>query len=361
MAVPVQREEDCPPGSPPWMSTFADLATLLMAFFVLLVSQTRVADPDEWKAIGSVFRQSMGFLAEQGGDEVPIGDKVTAMNFKNQRTEQAFEVKEKTTKEMPRDVVLAVSEYAGKFDTYADLEILKETFAQSIAAGDIELKADSGKLIVTVVGEEDNDDISDSDDTLEEGEIDSEIMELYGRIADIQAEIETEVVVEHLDLSLTDLAKDEGYAQRIQDQFQSLKLNLKDEMDKGLAKIELVDDVILIKLASQDSFESGYADIKPSFIPTLLNVRNSIANTPERITISGHTDNVPIRFSDRFQSNWDLSSARASAVADFMRQESAINQSRLRVYGFAETRPVTSNSTSAGRALNRRIEIEIGQ
>ena len=96
MSNPIQRSDECPPGSPPWMSTFADLATLLMAFFVLLVSQTRVADPDEWKALGSVFQQTMGFLAEQGGDEIPEADKINARNFKNQRTEQAFEVKEKT-------------------------------------------------------------------------------------------------------------------------------------------------------------------------------------------------------------------------------------------------------------------------
>ena len=50
MSNPVIREEDCPPDAS-WMSTFADLATLLMAFFVLLVSQTRVADPDEWQSL----------------------------------------------------------------------------------------------------------------------------------------------------------------------------------------------------------------------------------------------------------------------------------------------------------------------
>ena len=361
MSRPIQREDDCPPGSPPWMSTFADLATLLMAFFVLLVSQTRVADPDEWKALGSVLQQSMGFLAEQGGDEIPEADRINARNFKNQRTEQAFEVKERTTKEMPRDVVLAVSEYAGEYDTYSDLEVLKETFAMAIAAGEIELKADSGKLVVTVLGEDDSDGNSDSDETFDEGEVDSETMELYSKIAEIQAEVQTEVIIEHVDISLTDFAKDEGYVERIKEQFQSLTMNLKQEMEKGLAKIELVDDKILIKLASQDSFESGFAEIKPSFIPTLRNVRDSIKGTPERIMVSGHTDNVPIRFSDKFQSNWDLSSARASAVADFMRRDPEVDQSRLRVYGFAETRPVSDNSTREGRSENRRIEIEIGQ
>ena len=66
-------------------------------------------------------------------------------------------------------------------------------------------------------------------------------------------------------------------------------------------------------------------------------------------------------FSDRFRSNWDLSSARASSVADFMLQDPDVLQSRLRVYGFADTRPATTNDTRQGRAENRRIEIEIGQ
>ena len=80
-----------------------------------------------------------------------------------------------------------------------------------------------------------------------------------------------------------------------------------------------------------------------------------------KVQVSGHTDNVPIMFSDRFRSNWDLSSARASAVADFMLQDPNVLQSRLRVYGFADTRPATTNDTREGRAENRRIEIEIGQ
>lgn len=359
----VREETECPPGSPPWMSTFADLATLLMAFFVLLVSQTRVADPDEWKALGSVLKQSMGFITAQGGEQMPQGDKITAMNFMNQKTQRSFEVKERTTKEAPKEVILAVTEYEGEFDTYADLEILKETFAKEIAAGKIELKGETGELVVTVLGNDDAANESDSNEELAEGEIDTDLIELYARIADIQADIETEVIVEHVDLELTDFVKDEGYAQRIEAQYQALQLNLKEELDKGLVKVELVEEKILISLASQDSFESGSADIRQSFIPTLSSVQKAIRGTPERITISGHTDNVPVNtmFSDKFRSNWDLSSARASSVADFIQRDPLIEQSRLRVYGFAETRPIADNNSAAGRVQNRRVEIQIGQ
>ncbi len=355
------EDQDCPPGSPPWMSTFADLATLLMAFFVLIVSQTRIAEPDEWKKIGNIFRESIGLFAEQGGDELPQGDVAETINFRNQATEQAFEVKEKTTSEVPKEIELAVSELAGTFDTYADLEILKDTLATAVAAGTVELKSMDGKLVVTVKGEADDDGTSDNDETLDEGEIDTETLELYAKIAEVQAEIETEVVVEQLDLSRQELARDEGYEQRITEQFEALKINLKQEVDAGLAKIEMIDEKIVIKLASQDSFDSGFAKIKSSFLPTLGRVRAAVSGTPERITVSGHTDNVPIMFSDRFRSNWDLSSARASAVADFMLQDPDIQQNRLRVYGFSDTRPAADNDTREGRAENRRIEIEIGQ
>lgn len=352
---------ECPPGSPPWMSTFADLATLLMAFFVLLVSQTRVADPDEWNALGSIFRESMGLFTDQGGDEIPIGDVENTVNFRNQATETAFVVKEKTTAEVPKEVILAVTELAGQFDTYADMEILKDTLAKAVAAGKVVLKSEGGKLVVTVQGDADNDEVADDDDESEEGEIDQELLELYAKIADVQAEIETEVEVEHVDLDRTTLARDEGYEERITQQFEALKVNLQREVDAGLAKIEMIDKKIVVKLASQDSFESGFASLRASFLPTLGRVRDAIAGTPERITVSGHTDNVPMTFSDRFRSNWDLSSARASAVADFMLKDPNIQQSRLRVYGFADTRPSTSNDTREGRAENRRIEIEIGQ
>ena len=73
--------------------------------------------------------------------------------------------------------------------------------------------------------------------------------------------------------------------------------------------------------------------------------------------MEGHTDNVPIAFSDRFQSNWDLSAARSAAVADYLLGNTEIQQGRLTVTGYADTKPLESNETAAGRAKNRRIEI----
>ena len=68
------------------------------------------------------------------------------------------------------------------------------------------------------------------------------------------------------------------------------------------------------------------------------------------------TDNVKIAFSDRFMSNWDLSSARSSSVGSIL-LDVGIDLDRLVVAGYADSRPIESNESAQGRAANRRIEI----
>ena len=65
----------------------------------------------------------------------------------------------------------------------------------------------------------------------------------------------------------------------------------------------------------------------------------------------------PIAFSERFESNWDLSAARASAVADYFMDAGRVTEERISVLGFADTKPIASNDNPTGRAQNRRIEI----
>jgi chemotaxis protein MotB len=77
------------------------------------------------------------------------------------------------------------------------------------------------------------------------------------------------------------------------------------------------------------------------------------------VTVAGHTDNVPVAFSERFQSNWDLSAARSASVADYLVGEGFIVPGAVTVTGFADTVPIASNDSAAGRAQNRRIEITV--
>jgi chemotaxis protein MotB len=68
---------------------------------------------------------------------------------------------------------------------------------------------------------------------------------------------------------------------------------------------------------------------------------------------------VPVAFSERFQSNWDLSAARSASVADYLVGEGFIAPDAVTVTGYADTVPIASNDTAAGRAQNRRIEITV--
>ena len=83
-----------------------------------------------------------------------------------------------------------------------------------------------------------------------------------------------------------------------------------------------------------------------------------IEGIPGDLTIEGHTDNVPIR-TDRFYSNWDLSAARAAAVANVLVARDQVEPTRLSVTGLADTEPRVENTSAENRARNRRVEIII--
>ena len=91
----------------------------------------------------------------------------------------------------------------------------------------------------------------------------------------------------------------------------------------------------------------------------LSQVGKTIAPSSGRVFVEGHINNVPVVFNERFRSNWDLSGARAGAVADYLTGSGGVASGRLSVSGYADTRPLETNDSAVGRARNRRIEIII--
>lgn len=89
----------------------------------------------------------------------------------------------------------------------------------------------------------------------------------------------------------------------------------------------------------------------------LRKIGEAIAKTGGRITVEGHTDDIPLSGHHRYRSNWDLSGARASSVADYLTGYASVPRERVVVRGMADTRPVAPNDTREGRAKNRRIEV----
>ena len=214
--------------------------------------------------------------------------------------------------------------------------------------------------MVTVKGTENDSLTSDEDNDSDQGQVDQDILNLYSKVADAQAVLESPIEVAYDQGPSEESAlKAAEREEQLQDQLQKLKADLRSEIQQGLANVEKVGDQILISLSAQGSFRSGFAELQTGFLPTLRSVGESISTATGKVTISGHTDDVPIAFSDRFDSNWDLSAARAAAVADYFFNTTEIDDQRVSVFGYADTKPVASNQTPQGRSENRRIEILI--
>ncbi len=117
-------------------------------------------------------------------------------------------------------------------------------------------------------------------------------------------------------------------------------------------------DGISIRLADNLIFPTASADLRPEALP-LLDIAAAVVNELGReVRVEGHTDNVPVT-TDRYPSNWELSSARATAVLRYVVDEGAADPAMIFAAGYGEHRPVASNLTPEGRALNRRADLVI--
>ena len=349
----------CEAGAPAWMATFADMATLLMAFFVLILSFTEMEDPSITKMLDGTMTEAFGVQYEEPSIEPPIGESMIAENYRTTKTPAGLEAQEETTDEEPVEQDLEENTDVSQSETISDIENLRRTFATEIARGKVEVREEDGKITVSV-NETDAELLEESGTQNSDGEIDSEDLEIFAKVAESQAFMETELEVEYLSADTEDeMLRQTRKNQALDDKYQMLQADLSAEIQQGLAAVEKVGDQILISLSAANSFRSGYAELQQGFLPTLRNVGESVARAGGQVQVSGHTDNIPIAFSERFDSNWDLSAARAAAVADFFFDTNDLDSERVSVFGYADTKPVADNESPSGRAQNRRIEILI--
>jgi type VI secretion system protein ImpK len=136
-----------------------------------------------------------------------------------------------------------------------------------------------------------------------------------------------------------------------------LQALLANEIDEGLVEIRDLGSAADIVFSSQGLFPSGGAEVGPTVRPILDKIGTFLAGYSMPVTISGHTDNVPIR-TIRFPSNYHLSKARAESVASLLAATIG-NADRLKIEARADSEPVADNATKEGQALNRRVEIRV--
>ena len=118
-------------------------------------------------------------------------------------------------------------------------------------------------------------------------------------------------------------------------------------------------DEVIIRFPSQVTFRSGSDQLSMAIDPALLKIGDILAQYPGSVTVSGHTDDVPLSGGGRFASNWGLSAGRATSVAERLLEKTPIDPKRVSISGFADTRPLVANDSAEHRAINRRVEITI--
>ncbi|MCR5177273.1 MAG: OmpA family protein [Anaerovibrio sp.] len=121
----------------------------------------------------------------------------------------------------------------------------------------------------------------------------------------------------------------------------------------------MTEDGLMIRIKEKALFPSGSADLVPGVQRIGPAIAALIAPIPQRILVSGHTDDVPIS-SPQFPSNWELSTMRAVNFMKFiLAQDARMNPARFSALGCSQYRPAASNTTEEGRSQNRRVEVLI--
>lgn len=138
--------------------------------------------------------------------------------------------------------------------------------------------------------------------------------------------------------------------------YRDLASQLASMIEAGQLSVSIRDGRMVINLADDILFDSGRTEIKTAGQQALEELAGVLKEIQDRnFLVAGHTDNVPIR-SARFASNWELSTARAVTVVQFL-QEKGVSPQNLAAAGYGEYDPIASNDDRETRALNRRIEI----
>ena len=139
-------------------------------------------------------------------------------------------------------------------------------------------------------------------------------------------------------------------AEKIKEIVQNKKLD-------DAVKIEVTEKGIAIMLRDPVGFASGSADLKEQGKDILRDVSDVIKNNSDlKVRVEGHTDDVPIN-SNRYRSNWELSSARSLSVVELLSSKTGIHPQNMSAVGYGEYRPVVPNTSPENRSKNRRIQI----
>lgn len=404
-AVEAEEEQDvecpkCPPvGAPAWMATFADLATLLMAFFVLILSFAEMNVP-KFKQISGSLKDSFGVQRVVPVVEQPMGTTVLEMNFSpspspsvtQEMTQETTEIREPELK-IPTDnrdmdgednqlegeatndgLGGENAEKLAESENASDAEKLAAALKQIGGSVSIDAAIVDGKVAIDMNAEDASPQeliakfqrvgqaielaglaTGKAEQEVLFGGLDETLNDLIAMVSEIERQ-QQESGGATLDEALTRMARATEKAREAEAQ---LRANLKAEIDQGLVTVEQRDGKVFVNLGAGGAFPSGSAVLTTQARGIIEELAAVTADPGSRVVVTGHTDNVPISFGALYRDNWDLAAARAASVVQEIEASFPVAGREMSAISFGETKPVADNDTAEGRERNRRIELEI--
>ena len=375
--VEEQEEEECPKcppvGAPAWMATFADMATLLMAFFVLILSFAEFNVP-KFKQISGSLKNAFGVQKIVPIVEQPKGTTVLSLNFSPSPSPSVTQdMTQQTTDVTKPDLEVKQREKDQDGGESEAAEEVVKALEDAIARGDIEVEVLGENVVVNFTPTEAKDE--------ELPNLLQETLEAIDKAKKAAGKAEQEVLFGGLEQKLAQLAaaadaamqsnksasaESQSEAQEKKESNEKaeiaeddLKVALRQEIGQGLVAVDRQEDKVIITVGAGGAFPSGSAELTDSARKIMEEIAGVNQGGSGEITVSGHTDNVPLIFGSQFRDNWDLAAARASSVVQALEDTGKVPAGRMQAVSFGESQPVETNDTARGRATNRRIEIEI--
>jgi chemotaxis protein MotB len=387
-----QDEEECPKcppaGAPAWMATFADMATLLMAFFVLILSFAEFNVP-KFKQISGSLKEAFGVQKVVPVVEQPKGTTIIALEFSPNPTPSiSTTLRQDTTELQKPELDLQTKEDDAPDGSEADKQ-KDSDFEGAGGEGAEQLEAtelakqlkkaiDTGEVTVETLGENVVINFPETQTSAEQMQtMIAEALEALNEARENSGASDSEVLFGGIEAELEKLAASldaaepqngegaGGSSAEMQEKIQNasrtteeLTVALREQIDQGLVAVEQREDSVFITVGSGGAFPSGTANLTDEARRILDRIALASMSPDSEITVTGHTDDVPIS-NARFRDNWDLAAGRASSVVQAIEQTGLIDGDRLSAVSKGEIAPIADNTTAAGREENRRIEIEI--
>jgi len=386
------EEEECPKcppvGAPAWMSTFADMATLLMAFFVLILSFADFNVP-KFKQISGSLKDSFGVQKIVPVVEQPKGTTVIELNFSPNPTPSVTDNLRQNTTELQNPVLdLKTKEddfpeggendktktadfdgAGGESDASLDADQLAKQLKKAIDTGEVSIETLGENVVINFPEQEKSQEdiksmVKETMAALSEarqatGQAESEVLfgGLEGQLQELAASLEEGLPED----GQGDGNSSEEVSEKVENAAnttEELTVALQQQIDQGLVEIEQREGSVFITVGSGGAFPSGTADLTPEAQSILDRIALTAMSPTSEITVTGHTDDVPIR-NGKFRDNWDLAAGRAASVVQAIEETGLVSGSRLSAVSKGEMDPLAANVTAEGREENRRIEIEI--